>query len=121
MHLPVGGEERVDVVLRKEIRCTMRAVQNGDIPAIDIVRQQRSRQTQPRFRNLVLLRRMKHVAHAQGTSRMTAEAAEGESCLCAEIVGNVETPSDREIGAQPRTGDAAEFQHGAGFDCIRAP
>ena len=121
MHFPVGGEKRIDVFRGEKIRCAVRAVQHGDVPTISVVRQQRSRQAHTGIGQFARGHEMQHVTHAQRASRMAAEAAQGEGRLCAEIVRHVETAGDREVGAQTRAGNAAHFQYGAGFDCMRLP
>ena len=36
MHFPVGGEERIDIVWREEIRRAMRPVHHGDLPGVQV-------------------------------------------------------------------------------------
>ena len=50
MHFPLGREKHFYVFRREEIRCTVRAVQHGDLPVIGIVRQKRRRQARARVR-----------------------------------------------------------------------
>src|SRR5260221_14511485 len=64
---------------------------------------------------------MQHVAHTQRASRMAAKSAKGKSGFGAQIVRYIETTGNSEIGAQSRSGNATEFQHGAGPDRMRLP
>ena len=99
VHLPVGGEERLDRLGREEIRCSVRAVKHADIPGIGIGRDQRGGR-RAAVRGIFGTRaERQQVADAQRAAGMAAELAEHEGRAAAQIKRHVEAALHGDVGA----------------------
>ena len=75
VHLPGGGEERLDVVGGEEIGRAVRAVEHADLPLVGVARDERERQ---RGAGACGARpQVQHIARAQRAAGMAAELARG--------------------------------------------
>ncbi len=98
MHLPVGGEEHVDVGVGEEIRRAVRTIEHADFPGVAVGGNQRGGQRLADVRGF-RCREVQHVADPQGAPGVAAELAEGEGGLAAEVVRHVEAAAHRKVGA----------------------
>ena len=121
MHFPSRREKHVDVLRRKKIGRAVRTVQHANVPLASQSRQQRRRQCVVRLGTERLRADVQHVAGAQGSPRVTAEATERESRFAAEVIGHIEAARHRDVCAQSRAVDMAQLQHRAGLHGVRAP
>ena len=105
VHLPRRGEEHLDVFVREEIGRPMRPVDHADLPLVRVLSGTGLLACLARR-----LAQMQHVAGAQHTAGVAAEAPQDESALAAEIFGHLDAASDREICPAARALRAAEFE-----------
>ena len=107
MHFVARRKQRLDVLLKKEVRRAVRAVNNRQSPIVrqhgDFVRLGGARRVE-RGR----VGQTQNVASLQRADAMTPEAAQRERRARAQILRSVEAAAHRKIGAQPRP------LHGAG-------
>ena len=121
VNLPLGGEERVDVVGREEIRRAMRTVEHADVPGMGEARLQFGGE-RGHFRRAGGHRAdMQHIAGAERAACVAAELAEREGRAAAEIFGHVDAAAHGDVGARAGAGHAAELQHLPGLDGKRLP
>ena len=121
MHLPIGGEERADIVRREKIRRAVRTVEHADLPIMREARLQFDGESGRLRIGGGFLADMQHVAGAERAPAMTAKLAERESRAAAEIFRHVDAAAHGDIGARAWAGDTAELQHLACPDGERPP
>ena len=79
MHLPLGSEKGVDVVVGEEVRCPVRPVDNPQCPAVANVRPQgRWQDGRVTRRWLDVSRKVQDIGYAQGAAHVATELAERE-------------------------------------------
>jgi hypothetical protein len=113
VHLPIGGEERLDVLRREVRRCTVRAVDHAHFT------QRRQRRAQARGkrsarRGIAERQQVQHVAGSQRAAAMPTELTERERALAPEVVRQLQAAAQREVAARAPSCHGAERQRAAG-------
>ena len=102
-------EQRLDILVEKEIRRTMWPVKRGDLPfACQRHTGRMGELHRHSRRDGAFLCNAQHIARLQGACAMPAEAAEGERGSRAKIARCVESVSNGKIGALPGALDLAK-------------
>jgi len=106
MHLPVGGKEFIDVSPGKEIRCTMRTIQDSDFPPAGVVGNVFGGQYA--WLSIFCWQDMQHIPGAQRPSGMPAELPQCKSGAAAQIIRYLNPTLDGQAGSAAKLTDFTE-------------
>jgi hypothetical protein len=94
---PLGGEERLDVLGREEVRGAMRAVEHADVPEVG----ERGQLDRGLTSHGLGVSETQHVAGPQRAAAVAAEAPQHERAPAAEILRYVEAAAHGEVHPRP--------------------
>ncbi len=111
VHFPIVSKKAFDVFVSKKIRCTVRAVNNAQLPVIGNLRQQRGGALGERFTKMAMMFiQRKHVASAQRAAVMSTELTERKRCFRREIIRTLNAARDTQIGSRTAFSNAAQIK-----------
>ncbi len=124
--LPIRLEKRSNILRGKEIRGTMRPVEDPDFPrarqlrlllgchSSAIIFEHRGRLCLVCGLDGAGRSHIKHIAEAEGASAMAAEATEGESRFTAQIIRDIDPARHGEIGANSAADSFSDIEDAVG-------
>ena len=120
VNLPIGVKEGVDVLILKEVRRAMRAVQHADVPMVCNGGDQGARCTNP-FLPLARCGQMQHVTHTQSAACMPTKLPQGKGAAATQVKRHIDAAAYGDGNAATRVLQAAHTQDAACPHPVRLP